>query len=96
MGSGEVSNLPGGPSGTGYLAIVTVPNVICAAELCLFLGTAGWQSDRRRKYFKQHGSTEHMAEDLGIAVELPVCAYKRSGVYLVLDEQQHEQHTRDI
>ena len=64
---------------------------LLAAEMFLFWGMAGWQSDRRRKYYKQHRSTEHMAEDLGIAVNLPACVYKRRGVYMLLAEEQQQE-----
>ena len=66
------------------LGFVVVAAVVCVADFVLFLVLAGWQSDRRRKYNKQHGSTEHMAADLDIAVDLPVSPYKVSGMYAVL------------
>ena len=66
------------------LGFTVVAAVIWCADLLMFLAMAGWQSDRRRRYYKQHGSTEHMAADLDIAVDLPVSFYKVSGMYAVL------------
>ena len=64
---------------------------LLGAEMVLFLGMAGWQSDRRRKYYKEHSCIEHMAEDLGIAVDLPACVYKLKYVYMVLVEEQQQE-----
>ena len=71
-------------SGNVSLGFTVITAVVCGADLVLFLGIAGWQSDRRRMYYKQHGSTEHMAANLDIAVDLPVSFYKVSGMYAVL------------
>ena len=75
------------------LGFMVVATVVCGADLLMFLGIAGWQSDRRRKYYKHHGSTEDMAADLDIAVDLPVSFYKVSGMYAVLC---HPMESKDL
>ena len=64
--------------------MVVVAAVVCGADFILFLGISGWHSNRRHKHYKQHGSTEDMAADLDIPVDLPVSFYKVSGMYAVL------------
>jgi hypothetical protein len=88
--SGRPGMSPSSLSG-GWLVWFAI--AVCSADLALFLGIAGWHSDRRRRYYKQHGNTENMAADLDIAVDLAVISYKFSGVYYVL---QNPMESKDL
>jgi hypothetical protein len=88
--SGGEESYPFSSNLSFILPVTIIPFFFCLSEMGLFLGMAGWQSNRRRRYLKQHGSTEHMAEELGIAVEPPACVYKLSGNFMVLVDEQQE------